>query len=395
MGSFRSIVLSAARVSALLALPCVAVCQSTSEKKAPKVECLLDQGKCAGGVISAGLSDEISLQIDDLAASGTVESTQKTVDPRKFILYLDERPIKGLYPSSVVQVGASTQFLYRLTRTPDSKSTWSPLLASDKKPHMVRVSVGPENAQPFSSSAAASFQLVVLRTGWQMWAFVIVTLLILGSLIFVRNIQQMFREGGPLEEPNTVAAYSLAKCQMGFWFFVVLFSYIFIWLITWDRDVIPTDVLSLLGISAATFLAATAIDVSKSSDALASMAPLAGEITALETQLQGAMAQNPVPQAAISALQLQVATKTEALKRLKGQFYAPVHVGIASDLLSDANGYSFHRFQIVTWTFVLAIVFANSVWGDLSMPVFSSTLLGLMGISNGTYIGFKFPEQKS
>jgi len=28
------------------------------------------------------------------------------------------------------------------------------------------------------------------------------------------------------------------------------------------------------------------------------------------------------------------------------------------------------------------------------MPEFSTTLLGLMGLSAGTYIGFKFPEQK-
>jgi hypothetical protein len=27
------------------------------------------------------------------------------------------------------------------------------------------------------------------------------------------------------------------------------------------------------------------------------------------------------------------------------------------------------------------------------MPEFDTTLLGLMGISSGTYIGFKFPEK--
>ena len=28
------------------------------------------------------------------------------------------------------------------------------------------------------------------------------------------------------------------------------------------------------------------------------------------------------------------------------------------------------------------------------MPEFSTTLLGLMGISSGTYLGFKLPEKK-
>ena len=40
----------------------------------------------------------------------------------------------------------------------------------------------------------------------------------------------------------------------------------------------------------------------------------------------------------------------------------------------------------------LGFVFAISVVKDFVMPEFSSTLLGLMGISSGTYIGFKIPD---
>jgi hypothetical protein len=36
-----------------------------------------------------------------------------------------------------------------------------------------------------------------------------------------------------------------------------------------------------------------------------------------------------------------------------------------------------------------------SAYRFLAMPDFDPTLLGLMGISSGTYIGFKFPEKKS
>jgi hypothetical protein len=64
------------------------------------------------------------------------------------------------------------------------------------------------------------------------------------------------------------------------------------------------------------------------------------------------------------------------------------------DILSDGGGYSFHRFQIFAWTLVLGIIFISSVYNNLTMPEFSATLLGLMGISSGTYIGFKFPETK-
>jgi hypothetical protein len=41
----------------------------------------------------------------------------------------------------------------------------------------------------------------------------------------------------------------------------------------------------------------------------------------------------------------------------------------------------------------LAIVFVDAVYKQLALPVFSDTLLGLMGVSAGTYIGFKFPEK--
>jgi hypothetical protein len=71
-----------------------------------------------------------------------------------------------------------------------------------------------------------------------------------------------------------------------------------------------------------------------------------------------------------------------------------VSQGFLRDILSDGSGYSFHRFQIFAWTIILGIIFVSSVYNSLAMPEFSPTLLGLMGLSAGTYIGFKFPENK-
>jgi hypothetical protein len=42
---------------------------------------------------------------------------------------------------------------------------------------------------------------------------------------------------------------------------------------------------------------------------------------------------------------------------------------------------------------VLAIIFGTSVYKNLKMPEFSATLLGLMRIRAGTYIGFRIPEK--
>jgi hypothetical protein len=73
----------------------------------------------------------------------------------------------------------------------------------------------------------------------------------------------------------------------------------------------------------------------------------------------------------------------------------PVSEGPITDLLSDVNGVTFHRFQIVVWTIVLGVIFIYSVWTSLTMPQFSDTLLALMGISAGTYVGFKIPERQT
>jgi hypothetical protein len=82
------------------------------------------------------------------------------------------------------------------------------------------------------------------------------------------------------------------------------------------------------------------------------------------------------------------------LRTLAADSSPTVSSGFLRDILSDSSGYSFHRFQIFAWTIVLGIIFMSSVYNNLTMPEFSPTLLGLMGLSAGTYIGFKFPEQK-
>jgi hypothetical protein len=47
---------------------------------------------------------------------------------------------------------------------------------------------------------------------------------------------------------------------------------------------------------------------------------------------------------------------------------------------------------MAVWTVVLGFVFVVAVYNTLAMPDFSATLLGLTGISAGTYVGFKIPN---
>lgn len=96
----------------------------------------------------------------------------------------------------------------------------------------------------------------------------------------------------------------------------------------------------------------------------------------------------------LEASRTRLADINQQIHALTPQAAAGVSRGLLPDILSDGAGYSFHRFQIFVWTIILGIIFVSSVYNNLTMPEFSATLLGLMGISSGTYIGFKFPENK-
>ena len=66
-----------------------------------------------------------------------------------------------------------------------------------------------------------------------------------------------------------------------------------------------------------------------------------------------------------------------------------------NDILTDVNGVSLHRFQALIWTIVLGAVFLIEVVVEEKMPEFDPYVLGVLGISAGTYLGFKIPEQPS
>ena len=68
--------------------------------------------------------------------------------------------------------------------------------------------------------------------------------------------------------------------------------------------------------------------------------------------------------------------------------------GFLTDLVSYGTNVSLFRFQNVAWTLVLVAVYIRTVFCYLRMPDFDSTLLMLMGISSGTYIGGKVTEKK-
>jgi hypothetical protein len=184
-----------------------------------------------------------------------------------------------------------------------------------------------------------------------------------------------------------------------------------IWLITNALDTITASLLALMGISAGTALSEAMIDSGKDATKTGQLQDLAAEKQSLEQgipELQSQIAavnakesMTPDDQTNRDSLNKQLQDSRTRLAQVNQQIQAltpPASAGVSHgfirDILSDSSGYSFHRFQIFAWTIVLGVIFVSSVYNELTMPEFSPTLLGLMGISSGTYIGFKFPEQK-
>ena len=64
------------------------------------------------------------------------------------------------------------------------------------------------------------------------------------------------------------------------------------------------------------------------------------------------------------------------------------------DLLGTDDGDSLHRLQMMLWTAILGAIFVITVWQELAMPEFSNEVLALMGLSGGTYVGFKLSDKK-
>jgi hypothetical protein len=179
----------------------------------------------------------------------------------------------------------------------------------------------------------------------------------------------LIRAPGPNPGAGLQRPYSLGRMQMAWWFLLVSAAYLFIWLITDNRDSLTTGVLILTGISAATGLGSQVV-------AGAGSASAAGTASVV-----------PSPVIVPGEPPAQVVANAPA--------GPAVSRGFLNDILGDENGISFDRFQMAAWTIVLGVVFGVEVMKDLTMPDFSPTLLGLMGISSGTYIGFKLPGKSS
>jgi hypothetical protein len=305
-------------------------------------------------VETAGVQLRQDLIVEVQNLSPLWDQARCTTPEKKIILFLDGRPIPNVSPDPPTDP-SSSKLIFPLRRDEKSRDAWTNILGYPQwSAREVGVSIGLESQHAVASTAIVKFA-VIPHHWFALWSGVFLFIVIL--FVWIALASDVLRISGAdpvIHGPNgPVQArkmYSLSRVQAAWWFFLMLASYLFIGLITGDYgSTITGTVLVLAGISAGTTLGSVVIDANEQAATLRAGVP------------------PTIP---------------------------PTTGSWLKDVLSDANGVSFHRFQMLVWTFVLGIIFILTVYRELAMPVFGETLLSLLGISAGTYLGMKIPEAK-
>lgn len=177
--------------------------------------------------------------------------------------------------------------------------------------------------------------------------------IVLAAIIFFFD-----RKYGMLRDNGTgqPRPYSFSRVQLAWWTLIIISSVISIIIVRGDMPTFNTSTLYLLGISSATTIGATLIDINDKS-----------------TLDPADLAQN-----------------------MKGQ-------DLFIDILSDKNGINIHRFQTVVFNIIFGVWFIISVLNKIGsagiklddiLPVIADRNLILLGVSSGVYAALKTTENK-
>jgi hypothetical protein len=356
--------------------------------------------------LEAGLNDRVEVTVDHL---GPLQDAAKG---HKLVLFLSGMEIPQVYPEAVVPLADGKGVLrFPLIRKSESMKAWGALLGRPVFLRNLPLSVGIEGGT--SLTGEQEFHLVVMgKVRFFLWLGVMI--LILYLLFRLARDSDLLRGSGPekltafLQQlgvqlpPGSRRPFSLGQTQMAFWFFIIIGSFFFIWVVTADVDTLSDSILVLMGIGTGTALGAAMVDSGKRTSAESEARGLLAEKNQLEADLarlrpRVILVPSPMDLATLqqdlTKKQSRVAEIDHRLEAITPVLQGGVSEGFFQDILTDENGVSLHRFQMAAWTAILGLVFIFSVYGNLAMPTFNGTLLALLGISSGTYVGFKIPEK--
>lgn len=317
----------------------------------------------------------------------------------KLVPYVDGIMIRGVYPRVFRVDPDTTQLTYFLESNEHSLKDWTMLLGRPlgKPDREISFTVGTEQGDALATNYGPGKYPVYLLL-FSRWGFIplVGILLLIGWFVWLARTTDIVRdaEDGP-SCPGSMRPYSLARVQLAFWLIVVVGSFLLITLVTRTASPLSDTVLILIGLSTATTGGALVIDRDRRTkrrekewiqDRVAKL-KLAAENE--QDPLAKSKLLDELATAEVELGELQKKLGVDAAQRdpRKSEHFL-------IDILSDEAGVSLHRLQIAIWTVVMGGFFVVAVWRTLSMPDFAPGLLALMGISSGTYLGFKTAESK-
>ncbi len=226
------------------------------------------------------------------------------------------------------------------------------------------------------------------------WPWIALMMGTIAVLFIVLALKTDILRDGPHTSTGKRLSFSLGRTQMAWWTFIIACSFMYVWLVTQDWTFpIPSSALVLMGVSAATAIGAQLVDVNRKQRRQALLdqqRTLSNRVGLINAALGAAPPNATDLQAEKTQKQSELDDVNSALAKIPPDF-APSE-DFLTDILSEDDGVSLHRFQFALWTLILGIVFIFAVLRSLSLPDFDGTLQTLMGISAGTYVGFKIPD---
>jgi hypothetical protein len=274
-------------------------------------------------------------------------------DQARVVIYVNGMELKGISTAwenavtglmietgKVPAFGKTANIYIQLKRNDTTHEAWNFLY--NNKPGFwdnfanTDASIGWEGMSALEKTVNAPRVKVIFYYKKVLYPWTALFVIILAGFIILAFYTNTMREG------NKSSAYSLSLTQLMFWTTLVIAAFIYTLVLTDIPSTFNSSILIMLGISISTTGAATVID--------------------------SRFKQNNL----------------NIRKRTNGFF---------KDLLtSDGESYSVQRIQTFAWNLVLGLYFITYTIANKSMPVFSSTLLFLAGISSASYVGTKVPE---
>jgi hypothetical protein len=293
-------------------------------------------------------------------------------DSRNLVLHLNNYPLKNIHG----EYRQNNLIEFQISRLEDSRSEWNAILESTSKTREVKISVGCPNGQEIPSLKDFKAQIHLWHLN-RIFVVIFPFIILLFSL-FLCWKSPLLRTSGITEK----RAYSLAKTQLAWWFYIVFISFLSLFIVTGNySNILTQQSIILLGIGSLTTLGSSIVD---------------DNITDENFKIDNQYKINELEKERIELTRGKPLGWKLSLTQNKNKLdkYELQSKNIFQDIVTDSKGQvNLHRYQMVIWTTLLGCIFIYEVFTKFQMPEFDAILLTLQGISSGTYITLKSQKE--